>query len=128
LEASKSFTGVFTTVIASIKGMLLIMESEPKGALAKQVADKDAKNICLACDKQCKPGSRAPDGRSRGLCLGEGGCYHKYMGRRRKILDEQKQVEFDAKLQRRGKLLESKQGERPDAKTVFDEVAEEVKS
>lgn len=115
-------------VIAHIKGMLLIMDSQPTKAVQKVVVEKDGNHICLNCDKQCKAGSEAPDGRSRGLCLGIGGCYHKYTGRRAKIQDPQKRAEYDARLQRIGKLLESKQGQRPDTRSIFDDIAEEVKS
>jgi len=113
-------------VIANVKGMLFVMDSEPKGAVKRRLEELDAANKCVSCEIQCSPGSEAPDGRCKGLCLRKRGCYHKYDAQRRSMNEEQRAA-YDAKLQKAGKLLEPDPGRKPDD-SEFAAIAEEVKS
>jgi hypothetical protein len=109
--------------------MLMVLDDTPSRAVQKQIDELDSACKCLWCKKQCEKGSDE-DGRSRGLCLkGEdGGCYWKYYGKRRSMNRTQK-AQYDANLQKAGKLIVSRQGQRLGrAKTIFDEIADEVKS
>lgn len=118
-------------VIASLKGMIFVIDSTPTRTVQKRVDELDSQHKCVACEKQCKPGSQAPDGRRRGRCLGEDGCYHKYDLARSK-LPEEKRPELDARLQKRGTLIASRQGQRfnqiePDpVRDELDEIIDQI--
>lgn len=93
---------------------LVVMNVNVGPKIKKQIAEKVQSNKCLCCDKPML---------KRGLCYQ---CYYAWRRERNRLTSKAKQVEFDALLIRKGRLLDQQAVRDYKGHSVFTSAAEQV--